>query len=61
MNKYREVIHPSENVTAMLEVDVYDGEKLDTSVSLDGGFCITWQQKEEFFNKLGALIDEYRI
>ena len=61
MSKHTETIHCSEDVTATLNVDVFDGEKLDTSVSLNGVFCITWADKEDFFKKLGNLIDEYRI
>lgn len=57
----RETRHPSEGVTMNYTVEVIDGEKLDTAVSLNGRFAITGECRREFEEKLGSLIDEYRI
>ena len=51
----------SDNVSAELEIDVIDGEELDTRVKLDGEFWVSGSQYREFCQKLGELIDEYRI
>jgi len=50
--------HPSEGVTLVTETD---DELIETMVSMDGGFTISASQRREFIEKLGALIDEYRI
>lgn len=51
----------SEGVEAYLEIESFDGEKLDTAVKLTGEFGISFPSKNEFFEKLSSLIDEYRI
>jgi hypothetical protein len=42
-------------------IDRIDGEYLDTKVSLSGEWWIAGASRHEFAQKLGALIDEYRI
>lgn len=49
------------DVIAQMESDVDVGEVLDTKVRLTGEWWIAGEKREEFCNKLGALIDEYRI
>ena len=61
MKTRTEVVDPSKNVTAILTIDIDNGKELDTAVSLDGGFNICGETRHEFFEKLGKLIDEYRI
>jgi len=45
------------------EIDIIDGEKLDTEVTLEveGSFFVSGSQRIEFKEKLKKLIDEYRI
>lgn len=52
---------PSEGVTADLKIDKIDGEYLDTCITLSGLFWVAGNQRHEFLEKLGNLIDEYRI
>lgn len=59
--RFNETIYPTDGVTMQMQIDKIDGEELDTSVMLSGGFAISGQQRNEFAQKLGLLIDEYRI
>jgi len=59
--KINEQRQPSSGVNLNMEIDIYDGKALDTSCELSGGFCISGLDREEFTQKLGNLIDEYRI
>ncbi len=51
----------SGDVIAKMESDIYEGEVLDTRISLDGEWWIAGSQRNDFCKKLGDLIDEYRI
>ncbi|MDW6094013.1 hypothetical protein SBX64_15855 [Vibrio rhizosphaerae] len=53
--------YPSEGVVAEQEISTWDGEQLDTLVKLSGQFVVSGSERTEFINKLGALIDQYRI
>ena len=59
--RFTEQVFPSEDVSMALQVNRIDGEDLDTQVRLVGNFTISGQSRREFAQKLGALIDEYRI
>lgn len=61
MRKIEEIAYPSEGVTLAMEIEKIDGDALDTSVELSGAFVICGQSRKEFCEKLGKLIDEYRI
>jgi hypothetical protein len=59
--RYKESLDPCEGVT----LDLIIGRKEDVGVVADarlvGWFTIRADQRKEFSNKVGALIDEYRI
>jgi hypothetical protein len=59
--RFGEIRYPSEGVSLDMTVDRIDDEDLDTSVKLHGEFTVCGIQRKEFSEKLGALIDEYRI
>lgn len=47
------------NVTS----DIYDGKILDTQIEIEGG-TLCWvcgEQRQEFIEKMQALVNEYRI
>ncbi|WP_018694322.1 hypothetical protein [Algicola sagamiensis] len=56
-----ESLRPSHNVYMEYEIEVIDQEEQDTSVELSGHFYICGASRNEFAEKLGKLIDEYRI
>ena len=52
----------SQGVELEMAIDKIDGEYMDTHVKIGGeGFCIGGQQRHEFVEELGALVDKYRI
>jgi len=51
----------SDNVSVEMKTDVYLGERLDTRIKVDGEWWVCGALRDEFCEKLGALIDEYRI
>ena len=59
IKKYTE--HPSRGVKAQLSVEYQNGIAYDTAVKLEGEFCISGQDRQEFLRKLGELINQYRI
>lgn len=59
--RFNEILCPTEGVVFELRIDRIDGEDLDTSVTLSGGFAICGSKRNEFSEKIGKLIDEYRI
>jgi hypothetical protein len=61
MQYVHRTIYPSEGVVIELRIDKYDGDLLDTSCKISGGFCISAQDIEVFNQKIGQLIDQYRI
>ena len=61
MSTHTTTEYPSEGIKAELTTESFDGQKLDTSVSLSGEFCISWPDKGQFIERLGKLIDEYRV
>lgn len=61
MKTIRETNSPSGGVTVDMEIDVIDGEKLDTRVTLSGEFWVGGSERMNFNRELGELIDKYRI
>lgn len=59
--QFDETRYPAEGVRMDLTVSRIDGEDLDTGVRLEGEFAISGSRRDEFSQKLEALIDEYRI
>lgn len=59
--RFDETAYPSEGVKLDMLIDRIDGEDLDTSVTISGGFAICGKQRKEFIEALGQLIDSYRI
>jgi hypothetical protein len=59
--KVTQTEYPTEGVKADLVIDKIDGEWLDTSVELSGGFCIAYANMREFMDAFGGLVDKYRI
>jgi len=60
--KVKEQHYVSDEVLVNLEIDVLDGEWLDTRVTMDDvEFWVGGSQREKFCKELGALIDKYRI
>ena len=51
----------SDNVIAELDIDLIDYCESDTRVIINGEWWISGATHKEFCEKLGALIDEYRI
>lgn len=60
-----EKINISRGVNIHADVDVHLGDggrqELDASIELVGHFAVSGQSRDEFYKKLAALIDEYRI
>ena len=62
MQESTEIVkYPSEGVKAELFIHRYKGECLDTLVTLTGQFSVSGADRLEFLDKLGQLIDKYRI
>jgi hypothetical protein len=59
--RFEERVNVSDGITLYFTVDKIDGEELDTSVLVSGGFATSGDRRREFANKLGALIDRYRL
>ncbi|MCP3922741.1 MAG: hypothetical protein GY714_09175 [Desulfobacterales bacterium] len=59
--RFNESKSPSEGVKVDFRVDKIDGEDLDTEVELKGRFAIIGHERGEFLERLGNLIDEFRI
>lgn len=53
--------YPSEGVKLEFKIEKIDGECLDTSVCMVGNFTVAGCTRKEFAEKLGELIDKYRI
>ena len=62
-NYYRkgEFHTPSNGVGLQYEIEVIDGEHLDTVVSMEGTFTVAGSKRHEFAKKFGELINKYRI
>ncbi|MFK5950942.1 MAG: hypothetical protein QM500_19495 [Methylococcales bacterium] len=50
-----------DELSAEMEIDMDSAGQLDTRVIIDGEFWIDGNKRNEFVEKLGKLIDEYRI
>jgi len=59
--RFHENVVVSDGVSLAMSIDKIDGEELDTQVFVTGGFCICGSRRREFSERLGKLIDEYRI
>jgi len=59
--QFEEMRDLTENVRLEMKVDLIDGQELDAEVKMVGTFWISGKFRKEFANKLGALIDQYRI
>ncbi len=53
--------HPASGVKVKQEIDVIDGEELDTKIEIEASFSVCGASREEFLKKLGCLVDEYSI
>jgi hypothetical protein len=59
--RYPEILHPTDGVVLELIIDHINGAALDTYVAISGRFAICGKDRAEFSEKLGELIDKYRI
>ena len=59
--KFDEERYFSEGCRAVMTIDLIDGEELDTEIEITGEFAVCGANRSEFLDKLGQLIDEYRI
>lgn len=57
----KETKYIGDELTAEMEINHIDGEYLDTCVHIDGEFWVDGGRRDEFAERLGQLIDEYRI
>ena len=64
IHQHSEIINHGSNLRITFKGEQYKGMPvLDTKVEIEGGtLCyITWEEKENFFTELQALIDRYAI
>lgn len=57
----KEVHTPSRNVSIEIVVNHTDGYETSAIASLKGDFWIKEKSRQEFIEKIGALINEYRV
>lgn len=60
-NIHREIVMLADEVEMYMDIEYLDGEAADTEITIDGSFCVSGQEREEFSRNLQELVDRYKI
>ena len=60
-DNFREILRPAYGIALYIAVEHLNGKDLDAIVTIEGSFSLEGSKRNEFAQKLGDLIEKYRV